>query len=445
MKTAQRIFVLGLGKTGAACANFLQRLSLPVYLMDSRSKPPGLALLEFEPIASRCFFGAFDFAHLKTADLIILSQGIAWTEPALIAARKQGIPFINEVDIFAHSASAPILAITGSNGKSTVTAWLTAALTHLGYRVGMGGNIGIPLLDLLVAPRPDYYVIELSNFQLELSEALSAQVACLLNLSPDHLDRYATYADYCAAKQNIYLQASTAVYAYDDPLTYPVPHVEKKISFSANNKNADFSFVQKNQTYYLAYQDQLFLATAQLKMQTKHYWLNALAVAAILHGLKISIPEIASALPVFSGLPHRCQLVGSYCGLEWFNDSKGTNIGATQAAIEGLSLSYPKQILLIAGGQGKGADFSILGPVLRQYVKHVVLFGEDAEKIKKTWEKYVLCDCVANLDAAIESVLLYSGPGDAILFSPACASFDMFRNFEDRGEQFIRAVQGLVA
>lgn len=441
----KNIVVVGLGKTGVSCAVFLNQLNIPFSVNDSRKTPPGLETVSAILPPSRIFLGGFDKQLLLSADLIILSQGVSLKEPIICEAYQRNIYFINDVDLFTTYAKAPIIAITGSNAKSTVTTLVGEILKKAGLSVEVGGNLGTPLLTLLTRPTPQYYVVELSNFQLELTHNLEAKIATILNISPDHMDRYDTYEDYIRAKQHIYVGCEMAVYNADDPSTYLLhgPHM-RSVAFGMC-KDAIFTLMEDQHEWFLAKDKKPFMPATLMKQKGRHNWLNGLAAATITSQLGVSLSVITQVLTDFSGLPHRCEWVAEKNGVTWVNDSKGTNVGATMAAIEGLGTISSGKIVLIAGGQGKGADFKTLVPVVKAYVKQVVLIGEDADLLKQALSPYVSCEKVGDLSLAISTAHTAAKSGDIVLFSPACASFDMFNNFEHRGGLFRVYVKELLA
>lgn len=440
----RNIVVVGLGKTGLSCARFLHQLRIPFSINDSRENPPCLEAAQPYLQQAKVYLGQFALDVLLQADLIILSQGVPLQDPVIAQALAKGIYFISDVDLFSLYARAPIAAITGSNAKSTVTTLVGEIAKTSGMNVEVGGNLGIPLLDLLLDPVPDYYIVELSNFQLELTHHLQSKVACILNITPDHLDRYNAFEDYVACKRKIYQGCQCAIYNLEDPLTFPPTDIPALAFSLAADKRADFHLIQQQQDYYLSYRNQPFLSCSELKMQGLHNAQNALAAAAIAHQMGISLQDIAKTLKTFTGLAHRCQWVAKVNDVTWYNDSKGTNIGATNAAIAGLGKTCQGKIILLAGGLGKGADFTELLPNVTQFVKQTILFGKDASLIQAALEPAASTQMVADLTAAVLAAKHIASPGDIVLLSPACASWDMFKHFEHRGEVFMSLVKELV-
>jgi len=439
----KNIVIVGIGKTGVSCAKFLLENNIDFIINDSRENPPGLRELSEVLDAHKMIIGGFNRQILLTADLIILSQGVPLQNPIIAEVYKKGIKFINDVDLFCAYAKAPIVAITGSNAKSTVTTLVGNILCDAGFNVAVGGNIGVPLMTLLLSPMPDYYVLELSNFQLELTHDLKANIACILNLSPDHLDRYRNYSDYVAAKHRIYRGAKHVIYNYDDALTTPKVNATSQYFSLTELSGEHFCLRNVEEEIFICKGEQKVLDVKQLKIKGKHNWQNALAAATISDALGVPLEKIANSLKIFGGLIHRCQWLATIDGADWFNDSKGTNIGATIAAINGLGPVCQRHLILIAGGQGKGADFSELATPIQSYVQNLIVFGEDAKQLTEVLSSYVKVTKVEDLKQAVEAAKRISEKGDIILFSPACASFDMFESFEQRGEVYMQCIKEL--
>lgn len=437
--------IVGLGKTGYSCAKYLTQINATFAITDSRFDPPGLEECRLHSPHATLSLGGFDQQLMLAAKEIVVSQGVNYHIPELEYCRQQGIPIIGDIELFARHVNAPIIAITGSNAKSTVTTLVGQMLQDAGKNVRIGGNLGTPALDLISITEPDYYVLEISNFQLETTYSLQAAVACVLNITPDHLDRYNAYEDYIAAKQRIYLGCKTAVINRDDSYTWlPAQNPAKVLSFGSDlPHDPHLGLIMEAGDIFLAQGDNKLLSVEALKIKGKHNWLNALAALAI--GLQAGIPlsSMLSTLQVYSGLPHRCQWVREIAGVQWFNDSKGTNIGATIAAITGLGSAIKGKIILLAGGLGKGADFSLLQPTVAQFTRHVILFGKDAALIAASLGQDISKIHVDNFEEAVQQAYALAQTGDIVLLSPACASWDMFDNFEHRGQVFCELVQGL--
>jgi len=436
--------IMGMGITGIACLRFFIAQQHPVCIMDSRIAPANLAMIQDNYPEIPIFTGGFDCATLCAAKEIIISPGLAADLPELQQAREAGVPIISEIEVFLRHVDAPVIAITGSNGKSTVTTLLGDMANNAGLRVGVGGNLGIPALDLLTEQAPcDAYILELSSFQLETTYDLSPHASVVLNISEDHMDRYPDLAAYAQTKARVYQTAKHKVINEDDPCVKAMCQQDDKsiIRFSTQSDQADFHLLTKNKKTYLAYQGTALLETEQLYVQGKIMQANALAALALAHSLQLPLYSSLQTLTQFKGLLHRCQWVRNYQGVDWFNDSKGTNVGASIAAIEGLE--RPKKIVLIAGGQAKGADFSPLIQIAQQYLKACIVIGEDAQLIANTLGNSVQLHHADSLEAAILQATTLTQTGDAVLLSPACASFDMFTGYVQRGEAFVQHVQAL--
>ncbi len=432
--------VAGLGKTGFSSARFLHRLGVPVTVMDSREAPPLLARLRRDLPQAAVITGGFDINALRGCRQVIASPGIDPRGPLLKAARERGIPVLGDVELFARCANAPVVAITGSNGKSTVTALVGAMARAAGWRAGVGGNIGTPALDLL-AEDARLYVLELSSYQLETTSSLRAAAAVVLNLSPDHLDRYPGLDAYRAAKARIYRNCAVAVWNRDEPgLARMLPAGGRRLSFGSDAPAAgDFGLRRRDGQRWLAKGDACLLAVDALPMAGEHNVLNALAALALGDAAGLPMAAMLTALRGFTGLPHRMQWVADKGGAAWYDDSKATNVGATQAALAGAS----RPVVLIAGGVGKGADFRPLRAVLAERARAVVLMGRDAPLLARAWAGTVPLHRADSMEEAVRRAAQLARPGDMVLLSPACASQDMFRDFEERGEAFAAAVGSL--
>ena len=434
--------VVGLGMTGLSVVRHLHKLGEAMIVVDSRDIPP--ALNEFKqsfgdvPLHT----GKFNSKLFVNAQRIVVSPGVPLSDPALQQARDSGVEITGDIDLFAHEVDAPVVAITGSNGKSTVTSLLVSMATRAGMNAVAGGNIGLPVLDLLDDPS-DLYVLELSSFQLETLQRLPMKAAVVLNVSPDHMDRYADVNAYAMSKQAIYEHAAHAVVNRDDAfVSKMLNHQQGVTGFTLNRPSAgEFGICEQDGATWLCVGDELLVNTDELKIRGRHNHANALAALALGQGIGLPMPAMLDALKAFPGLEHRTQWVAEINGVNWYNDSKGTNVGATLAAIEGL----PGKHVLIAGGQGKGADFTPLREIASQRLRALVLIGEDADRIAKAVDQVVPVRLVGDMDEAVAAAAELAQAGDNVLLSPACASFDMFRGFAHRGDVFMRAVEGLVS
>lgn len=440
--------VVGLGKTGVSCVRYCIERGMPVAVTDSRVNPPGLAEIRacYPNVVVKQ--GAFDSSLLANAGRIILSPGVSLKEPLIAEQVAKGKPVLGDIELFVQEAQAPIVAITGSNGKSTVTTMVGEMARAAGVRAKVGGNLGTPVLDLLGRVSPELYVLELSSFQLETTPSLAAHVAVNLNLSPDHMDRYDTLRDYQKAKFLVYHNCKNAVINVDDTASFPAEQsVEKSLRFSvaekANSLMADFYLAKRSGELFLMYKDGPIVAAKTLPLVGRHQLANALAAIAIGVTCKFPMKAMVSALQNFKGLPHRCQFVAEIDSVRWYNDSKGTNIGATQATLLGMGQDCGGKIILIAGGLGKNADFKLLRDVVAQYVSKIILLGQDKMNLHDALHDVVPVVLVSDLAAAVKSAREVAVPGDIVLLSPACASQDMFRDFEERGEKFTALVKDL--
>ncbi len=441
---SQQKLVVGLGKTGVSCVHYLKQQGCDVAVVDSRAEPPGLAEIQQAFPEVPIQLGPYTDTLFNNAAELVVSPGVSLKEPVLAQAIARGVPVVGDIEIFAKVAQAPIIAITGSNGKTTVTTLVGEVIKAAGYQVQVCGNIGTPVLDLLKEPVPDFYVLELSSFQLETTASLKAKVAVLLNISPDHMDRYADLAEYLAAKQRIYRDCDTAVVNADEPETWAniTAHNIEAFTLQAP-RDQQFGLLPQQQALMLAHGQTPLVATNDLKLQGQHHWQNALVVFAIAHALAIPHQVTTQVLKDFPGMTHRCQWVANKQGADWFNDSKGTNVGATIAALTSLSQAQQGRLIWIAGGQAKHADLSPLQAAAKQYVSHAILLGEDAPLIAKQIANEVPLTMVDSLEEAVRLAASLVAAHDRVLLSPACASFDMFRNYEHRGDVFMAAVKNL--
>lgn len=428
--------VIGLGISGQSCLRYLLAQQEPVRALDTRTQPPGMVEVRQAFADVPMHLGSWNEEWMNEARRLIVSPGVAVATPQIARQRAAGKEVIGDIELFARAASVPVAAITGSNAKSTVTTLLNDVAVACGKHALAGGNLGTPALDLL-GQNAELYVLELSSFQLETTWSLGAQVAAILNISEDHLDRYASLAEYIAAKQRIYDGCDVAVWNRDDEATRPQRPVAAAISFGTHPASDYRLDVARGM---LTARGQDLLPTSALQMRGNHNALNVLAVLAMADALSLDQAAAIEAVKQFTGLPHRCNLVAEYRQVQWFNDSKGTNVGATLAALAGIGPAIAGKVILIAGGQGKGQDFSPLLQAAREFVRAAVLIGEDAERVAAGLGD-VPCHFAADMDDAVRRASLLAEAGDAVLLSPACASFDMFKGYADRGDAFVRAVR----
>lgn len=436
--------VVGLGKSGMSLVRFLARQGLPFAVVDTRANPPELATLRAQFPQVEVRYGELDVDYLCRASELLVSPGLAIATPALQAAAERGVKLSGDIDLFARYAKAPIIAITGSNAKSTVTTLVGEMAAAAGKKVAVGGNLGTPALDLL-DDEIELYVMELSSFQLETTDQLNAEVATCLNISEDHMDRYASLAAYHLAKHRIFRGARQVVVNRDDALSRPLV-AEQLPCWTFGLSKPDFKrfgLLEENGEKYLAYQFDALLAVSELKIRGAHNQSNALAALALGHAVGLPMDAMLSTLREFAGLAHRCQWVGERQTVSYYDDSKATNVGAALAAIEGLGADISGKLVLIAGGDGKGADFSALKKPVGAFCRAVVLLGRDAELLAAALGDAAPLINVQTLEEAVQRASELAEAGDAVLLSPACASLDMFKNFEERGRLFAQAVEGL--
>lgn len=438
--------VIGLGMTGMSVVRYLSRKNLKFCVMDSRAQPPGLEELQQNFSEVPVFLEKFDREILENAHAVVLSPGVSREQLDIAALIADGKTITSDIELFLKEVKGRVIGVTGSNGKSTVVTLVGKVANAAGLKTVVAGNIGIPVLDLL-GQNFDLYVLELSSFQLENVASPALDVACVLNVSPDHMDRHGTLHAYFKAKQRIYFSAKAVVYNLDDRLTIP-PVV-------TNVKRAGFSLskaLEENEIQYwfdpatrnLMRKDTVLMSYDEMRIKGLHNVANALAVYALCGFIGIKNDAIKAELSTFPGLPHRCEWVAEKNTVTFINDSKATNVGAAEAAILGLRDEYRK-IYLIAGGDSKGADFENLGKIIRAHVSALILIGRDADRIAQAVGAEVPTYNAINMRAAVELAFQLAEEHSLVLLSPACASFDMFTGFEERGREFAKAVAGVCA
>jgi len=438
--------VAGLGISGVSAVNFLHERGYQVAVTDSRTHPPGHDQI---PAGIQTSFGQLDTELLLQAEEIILSPGLAPQLPEIQQAIAKGIPVVGDIQLLRRATEVPIVAITGSNAKSTVTTLIGLMAKEAGKKVAVGGNLGRPALDLL-KDQPELIILELSSFQLETTSLLNAEVAVVLNMSEDHLDRHGDMLGYHAAKHRIFQGVKKVVFNRDDALSRPlVPDAVPVQSFGLNAPDMNQYGVLRDTdgTLWLARGRERLLKSTEMYIQGTHNIANALACLALGEAIGLPLNSMLETLKSFKGLAHRCEYVDTVNNVRYYNDSKGTNIGATLAAIEGLGAAIaPRKgkVVVILGGQGKGQDFKALRAAVQQYVKTVVLIGEDALKIEQSIEGSTEILKVATLQEAVQLCHAKADAEDVVVLSPACASFDMFKGYDDRGHQFVACVKALV-
>ncbi|WP_338560258.1 UDP-N-acetylmuramoyl-L-alanine--D-glutamate ligase [Acinetobacter sp. KS-LM10] len=437
--------VAGLGISGVSAVNFLHEKGYRVAVTDSRAVPPGHNQI---PADVQTSFGQFDQDLLLQAEEIIISPGLDPKQPEIQAAIDQGIPVVSEIQILRRMTDKPIVAITGSNAKSTVTTLIGLMAADAGVKVAVGGNLGRPALDL-TNDDPDLYILELSSFQLETTSHLNAEVAVVLNISEDHLDRHGDMFGYHTAKHRIFQGVKKVVYNRDDSLTRPlVPDATPMQSFGLNAPDMNQFGVLRDLdgTIWLARGRERLLKSTDMYMQGLHNIANALACLALGEAISLPLDVMLETLKTFKGLEHRCEFVKEVQGVRYYNDSKGTNIGATLAALDGLGAAIESQgakVAIILGGQGKGQDFKALRDSLSQYSKTAVLIGEDRLLIEEAIKDTTSILHAQSLKEAVMLCQQHTQSNDVVLLSPACASFDMFSGYPERGRQFVNLVNEL--
>jgi len=453
----KQVLVLGLGDTGFSVLRWLHRQSARLSVADTRENPPGVATLQAELPSVKLHTGAFAEAVFNHAEIIVISPGVPMAEPLVQAAIQRGVPVLGDVELFAQykPASAKVIAITGSNGKSTVTTLVGEMCKAAGLKTVVAGNIGLPVLDTLIGDEadvyvPDVYVIELSSFQLETTSSLNADAATVLNISEDHMDRYQGLDDYAQAKARVFFGQGVQVLNRHDAWSMGMALPSRDIvTFGLDQASSDCDFglsTQANITQ-LMHGSEAMLATTEMKIAGLHNAANALAAMALCEVIGVPQISMVKALREYKGLSHRVEWVADIGHVDFYDDSKGTNVGATYAALQGLvGPNDSKKIVLIAGGDGKGQDFSPLAEIVEKNARAVVLIGRDAAQIETVLSGTKVALMKAeSLEAAVKTAYDLAKSGDAVLLSPACASFDMFRNYVHRAEVFVQSVKDLAA
>jgi UDP-N-acetylmuramoylalanine--D-glutamate ligase len=456
--SGRKVLVLGLGDTGLSCLRWLAGQGCELRAADSREMPPHLTLTRLEIPSARLSLGGWRAEDFAWADLIVASPGVPLTTPEIRAALSAGKEVVGDVELFARALSSvvdrpTVLAVTGSNGKSTVTSMAGEMATVAGLRTVVAGNIGLPVLDAWRqvteeaakgASRPEMFVLELSSFQLETTSSLNPDAAAVLNLSEDHLDRYPDKAAYAAAKARIFLGGGTQVLNRDDALSLGMRQPDRRIctfGLGMPEHEGEWGLVAEGDKQWIAEGNQRLVDLRDIPVPGLHNAANAMAAFALCRAAGLPYPPLVEALRRFRGLPHRMDWVAEIGGVKFYDDSKGTNVGATLAALRGM----PDPVVLIAGGDGKGQDFAPLAEAMDK-VRAVVLIGRDADRIRSALAASgVHLENATGMDEAVSTARTLARPGDAVLLSPACASFDMFRDYHHRAQVFIAAVQALEA
>lgn len=433
--------IVGLGLTGLSVVRYLSTLGENIMVVDSRNIPPGLNSLKKDFPDIEYHMGVFNEKLFVNADRIILSPGVPLMEPAVKAAKDNGVEILGDLDLFAHVVSAPVIGITGSNGKSTVTTLLGEMAKKSGVHVAVGGNIGTPVLDLL-GDTIELYVLELSSFQLETLNSLPMMASVVLNISPDHLDRYEDLAAYALSKHAIYDSTKNAVINLDDPIAGQniIGTTVFTLGVPASGQFGVCRHGVDEEVDWLCFGEDRLMPVDVLKIKGEHNISNALAALALGYCANLPMQSMLDALAEFTGLAHRCQWIAEINGVNWFDDSKATNVGSTIAAVKGL----PGKHVLIAGGEGKDADFTALADVAEDHLRKVVLIGKDAKKIETALAGKVICENATDMKNAVAIAAQAACSGDNVLLSPACASLDMYSNFEQRGDDFVLEARELL-
>ncbi|MFT6372621.1 MAG: UDP-N-acetylmuramoylalanine--D-glutamate ligase [Gammaproteobacteria bacterium] len=428
--------VVGLGLTGFSTARYLMSKGYSCRIQDTRDIPPYFEALRTEFPLADIVIKPLDSELIDWADVLVVSPGLSIAQTEIVQAIDLGKSVIGDIELFAQVVDKPVVAITGSNGKSTVTTLLGEMIAADNKSVAIGGNLGIPALDLL-QKTVDYFVLELSSYQLETTKSLQPLSATVLNFSEDHLDRYNSYADYIQAKLHIYEKAKICVSNEDDEITR---YDSNDILFGLTvNGVAEFGLVENDSGIWLAHKGERWVNVRQLKVTGRHNWANCLAAMALARTIDISRQAIIDAMIKFKGIRHRSEWIAEIEGVEWINDSKATNVGSALASIEGRD----RPIILIAGGQSKNADMSVLYESIKKQVKLVLLMGVDADRIEQAWLGAAPIERVDNMANAVVRANQQAVSGDCVLLAPACASFDMYSKFEARGDDFANQVRQL--
>jgi len=436
--------VLGLGKTGFSVARYFKRKKIAFRVIDTRAHPPQLDFFRKEFPEIPIYLGNLKSSWLQETNQIIVSPGLNWND---FIAKTGCSPkvLLSDIDLFNQEAKAAVIAITGSNGKSTTTALIEHLIKASHKKVYIGGNFGIPALDLLERPIPDFYLLELSSFQLTLIQFLEVYIGVFLNLNEDHIDRHGSLKHYHAMKQKIYRHCKIAIWNRDNLATAPLYPLGRRINFGSSTPLFDdqWGMTQDNNSTWLAKGNQRLLNIKSLAIQGKFNALNTLAALAVSQVLQLPLQPTLAACVKFKGLAHRCEKIIEHNNITWINDSKSTNVNATIAAIQSLCLGKQRKLILILGGVNKNKNLNLLPGLVKKYVKHVIVIGQAALEFKKLLQDIVHVSCAQDLQETVEIASNYAKAHDIVLLSPACASFDMFKDYIERGERFTNEVHFL--
>ena len=446
----QSVLVLGLGETGLSMVRWLSAQRARLRVADSRSEPPDLDKIGQYVPAGQIYCGNFNDALFDGIELIAISPGVPLRDPAVARAVARGIEVVGDIELFARSLPKDnrphILAITGANGKTTVTSMVEHLCKTAGKDAVAAGNISPAVLDVVLergVNQPEVWVLELSSFQLETTNSLNADAATVLNISEDHLDRYTDMNEYVSAKARVFSNCGVQILNRDDESSMGMAREECKVitfGLDAPNNASDFGVESDSGEVWLVQGNSRLLKASEMQMVGMHNVANALAALALSRAIDFPMSILLEALRSFKGLPHRVERVAEISGITYYDDSKGTNVGATVAALQGLGC----KAVLIAGGEGKGQDFAPLIPAVAAHARAVVLIGRDAPLIAVDLNGCGVDVLYAEeMNDAVQLATRLAQSGDAVLLSPACASFDMYRNYEHRAEIFIEAVHRL--
>ncbi len=449
----KKVLVLGLGISGMSMVRWLTNRGAAVRAADSRTLPPLAGQLRVQFPEVEVNLGGFDDKVLVGADVVAISPGVPLAEPLVRRARDQGVPILGDIELFAQVRKeylhSKVIAITGSNGKSTVTEMVGAMCKAAGVRTQVAGNIGLPILDVLSdidagkRRTPDIFVLELSSFQLETTASLNAEAAVVLNLSEDHLDRYAEVTSYAEAKARVFRGDGVQVLNRQDKLSREMA-IDGRCVFTFGSdlpqNSREWGLRSIDGELWLAQGSQNLIKASELQVTGMHNLTNALAALALCRGIRLPYARLLDGLRKFAGLPHRAQKIAEIDGIRFYDDSKATNVGATVAALDGIAESC----VVILGGEGKGQDFRPLMPAIAGKARAVVLIGKDSDQIERAIvDAGVTIEHAASMQDAVLRAHALARPGDAVLLSPACASFDMFRDYQHRAEVFAESVAQL--
>ncbi|WP_198266304.1 UDP-N-acetylmuramoyl-L-alanine--D-glutamate ligase [sulfur-oxidizing endosymbiont of Gigantopelta aegis] len=454
--------IVGMGSTGLSCARYLQARSCPFAFADSRNTPPSLAEVKKQFTPLEILTGDFEFATFAQYKQIIVSPGVSIRSKLFVSLAEKGCNIMGDIEVFAQVVKKPVIAITGSNGKSTVTTLVEKIAQDCGIKTIAGGNLGIPVLDLLSSDS-DLYILELSSFQLETTDSLETVSATVLNVSEDHMDRYKSLDDYRQVKESIYHNTQNAIVNSDEKITCQrviraLDEKQENYAIITFGEQALSDYTGIKTSYFLQADRTLMnagneiMSATEIKIKGTYNYLNILAALALLEPLALDQVQQVKAIKTYKGLAHRCEWIASVNDVEFYNDSKGTNTGSTIAAINAFSLATEnnhsqKTVILIAGGEGKDADFTGLGISIEEKIKATVLMGVDAELIKisalNAGAKNDSIYAVETMSEAVSTAVKLADSGDVVLFSPACASFDMYKNYMQRGDDFKEKVLAL--